>query len=103
MRLFCLPRRQRADLCLSTAGQGRNAFPSPFSNHEAALGHSPPQFEPRSGAGVIDPATGLVQTSGLIPSSSNTYGALGIGISHTGAKGEGVPGDKKKKVRWCAA
>lgn len=50
---------------------------------------------------VIDPATGLVQTQTLIPSTSNTYGALGIGISANGTKGDGT-GEKKKKVR-CGA
>ncbi|GAA6061673.1 hypothetical protein JCM10212_000856 [Sporobolomyces blumeae] len=47
---------------------------------------------------VIDPSTGLVQTQTLIPSSSNTYGALGIGISANGTKGDGT-GEKKKKAR----
>lgn len=47
---------------------------------------------------VIDPSTGLVQTQTLIPSTSNTYGALGIGISANGTKGDGT-GEKKKKVR----
>lgn len=51
---------------------------------------------------VIDPATGLVQTSTLIPSTSNTYGALGIGISATGTKGDGT-GEKRKKVRSIVA
>ena len=45
------------------------------------------------GTGLIDPNTGIVRPQGLIPSSSNTYGALGIGIS--GPKGAE---DKKKKV-----
>ncbi|KAL7341928.1 hypothetical protein BJY59DRAFT_647841 [Rhodotorula toruloides] len=48
---------------------------------------------------VIDPATGLVQTSTLIPSTSNTYGALGIGISATGTKGDGTGEKRKKKSR----
>lgn len=47
--------------------------------------------------GVIDPVTGLVQGGALLPSSSNTYGALGIGISTNGSsKGDGH--EKKKKV-----
>ncbi|KAM0792326.1 hypothetical protein ACM66B_005009 [Microbotryomycetes sp. NB124-2] len=46
---------------------------------------------------VIDPVTGLVQANGLLPSSSNTYGALGIGIStNTPAKQEGTEKKKKK-------
>ncbi|KAK4053819.1 white collar 2 type of transcription factor [Microbotryomycetes sp. JL201] len=46
---------------------------------------------------VIDPVTGLVQANGLLPSSSNTYGALGIGIStNTPSKQEGS--EKKKKA-----
>ncbi|GAA6004772.1 hypothetical protein JCM10207_001009 [Rhodosporidiobolus poonsookiae] len=48
---------------------------------------------------VIDPATGLVQTQTLIPSTSNTYGALGIGISANGTKGDGTGDKKKKKAR----
>ncbi|GAA5922251.1 hypothetical protein JCM3775_005673 [Rhodotorula graminis] len=48
---------------------------------------------------VIDPATGLVQTQTLIPSTSNTYGALGIGISANGTKGDGTGEKKKKKAR----
>ncbi|BGP37804.1 white collar 2 type of transcription factor [Rhodotorula kratochvilovae] len=48
---------------------------------------------------VIDPATGLVQTQTLIPSTSNTYGALGIGISANGTKGDGTNEKKKKKAR----
>ncbi|GAA6047596.1 hypothetical protein JCM3770_001582 [Rhodotorula araucariae] len=48
---------------------------------------------------VIDPATGLVQTQTLIPSTSNTYGALGIGISANGTKGDGTSEKKKKKAR----
>jgi len=48
---------------------------------------------------VIDPATGLVQTQTLIPSSSNTYGALGIGISANGVKGDATGEKKKKKIR----
>ncbi|GAA5978341.1 hypothetical protein JCM10908_004321 [Rhodotorula pacifica] len=51
---------------------------------------------PRS---VIDPSTGLVQTQSLIPSTSNTYGALGIGISANGTKGDGTGEKKKKKTR----
>lgn len=55
-------------------------------------------FDRRASEGVIDPVTGLVQAGGLLPSSSNTYGALGIGISTSGsAKGDGH--EKKKKVR----
>ncbi|BGP13735.1 hypothetical protein JCM10213_009050 [Rhodosporidiobolus nylandii] len=52
-----------------------------------------------AGRSVIDPATGLVQTQTLIPSTSNTYGALGIGISANGAKGDGLGEKKKKKAR----
>ncbi|GAA5979176.1 hypothetical protein JCM11641_008451 [Rhodosporidiobolus odoratus] len=48
---------------------------------------------------VIDPTTGLVQTQTLIPSTSNTYGALGIGISANGTKGDGTGEKKKKKAR----
>ncbi|GAA6004933.1 PAS domain-containing GATA-type transcription factor [Rhodotorula paludigena] len=48
---------------------------------------------------VIDPSTGLVQTQTLIPSTSNTYGALGIGISANGTKGDGTGEKKKKKAR----
>lgn len=50
-----------------------------------------------SARSVIDPSTGLVQTQSLIPSTSNTYGALGIGISANGTKGDGT-GEKKKKA-----
>ena len=40
-----------------------------------------------------------MQAGGLLPSSSNTYGALGIGISTNGSnKGDGH--EKKKKVRF---
>ncbi|POY70152.1 putative Non-specific serine/threonine protein kinase [Rhodotorula taiwanensis] len=53
-------------------------------------------FDPSSRS-VIDPSTGLVQTQALIPSTSNTYGALGIGISANGTKGDGT-GEKKKKA-----
>ncbi|SCZ97435.1 BZ3500_MvSof-1268-A1-R1_Chr4-2g07212 [Microbotryum saponariae] len=53
---------------------------------------------PKGPSSVIDPTTGLVQAGGLIPSSSNTYGALGIGISANGTKGDGAHGEKKKKV-----
>ncbi|GAA5920854.1 hypothetical protein JCM1841_002353 [Sporobolomyces salmonicolor] len=52
-----------------------------------------------SRASVIDPVTGLVQTQTLIPSTSNTYGALGIGISANGTKGDGSGEKKKKKAR----
>ncbi|KDE06528.1 hypothetical protein MVLG_03177 [Microbotryum lychnidis-dioicae p1A1 Lamole] len=52
---------------------------------------------PKGPSSVIDPTTGLVQAGGLIPSSSNTYGALGIGISANGTKGDGAHGEKKKK------
>ncbi|BGP53769.1 white collar 2 type of transcription factor [Rhodotorula sphaerocarpa] len=51
----------------------------------------------QSSRSVIDPSTGLVQTQALIPSTSNTYGALGIGISANGTKGDGT-GEKKKKA-----
>ncbi|SCV69288.1 BQ2448_2308 [Microbotryum intermedium] len=51
----------------------------------------------KGSSSVIDPATGLVQAGGLIPSSSNMYGALGIGISANGTKGDGANGEKKKK------
>jgi hypothetical protein len=46
---------------------------------------------------IIDPATGLVSTQTLIPSTSNTYGALGIGISANGVKGDGMAAERKKK------
>ncbi|GAA5973238.1 hypothetical protein JCM8115_005413 [Rhodotorula mucilaginosa] len=52
-----------------------------------------------SARSVIDPSTGLVQTQSLIPSTSNTYGALGIGISANGTKGDGTGEKKKKKTR----
>ncbi|KAM0755355.1 GATA-domain-containing protein [Meredithblackwellia eburnea MCA 4105] len=78
-------------------GHDPRSFGSPFSGPDA-MAHSPPHYDPRAanGGSVIDPNTGLVHASGLIPSSSNTYGALGIGISATGTKGDGT-GDKKKK------
>ncbi|ORY59410.1 hypothetical protein BCR35DRAFT_309265 [Leucosporidium creatinivorum] len=54
-------------------------------------------FDRRTSEGVIDPVTGLVQAGGLLPSSSNTYGALGIGISTSGSsKGDGHEKKKKK-------
>lgn len=46
---------------------------------------------------MIDPSTGLIRTSELIPSTSNTYGALGIGISANGKKGDGQS-EKRRKV-----
>lgn len=61
---------------------------------------SPVDTTTNGGAGsatVINPATGLIQSSTLLPSSSSTYGALGIGISSGSAKG-GPDAEKKKKV-----
>ncbi|GAA5911110.1 PAS domain-containing GATA-type transcription factor [Sporobolomyces salmoneus] len=46
---------------------------------------------------IVDPVTGLVSTQTLIPSTSNTYGALGIGISANGVKGDGMAAERKKK------
>ena len=60
---------------------------------------SPLDAATAGGAGsttVINPATGLIQSSTLLPSSSSTYGALGIGISNSAAKG-GMEVEKKKK------
>jgi len=54
-------------------------------------------FDARTSASVIDPSTGLIRTSELIPSTSNTYGALGIGISANGKKGDGQS-EKRRKV-----
>lgn len=54
-------------------------------------------FDARTSASVIDPTTGLIRTSELIPSTSNTYGALGIGISANGKKGDGQS-EKRRKV-----
>ncbi|KAK4058827.1 white collar 2 type of transcription factor [Microbotryomycetes sp. JL221] len=48
---------------------------------------------------VIDPVTGLVQANGLLPSSSNTYGALGIGISTNPSSKSESTEKKKKKPR----
>ncbi|GAA6019604.1 hypothetical protein JCM11491_002820 [Sporobolomyces phaffii] len=46
---------------------------------------------------IVDPTTGLVSSNTLIPSTSNTYGALGIGISANGVKGDGSAAERKKK------
>ncbi|GAA5822755.1 hypothetical protein JCM11251_004367 [Rhodosporidiobolus azoricus] len=67
-----------------------------FSYNQPGLYRADPLDTTRS---VIDPSTGLVQTQTLIPSTSNTYGALGIGISANGTKGDGAGEKKKKKAR----
>ncbi|GAA5894689.1 hypothetical protein JCM6882_006659 [Rhodosporidiobolus microsporus] len=67
-----------------------------FSYNQPGLYRADPLDTTRS---VIDPTTGLVQTQTLIPSTSNTYGALGIGISANGTKGDGTGEKKKKKAR----
>lgn len=54
-------------------------------------------FDARTSASVIDPSTGLIRTSELIPSTSNTYGALGIGISANGKKGDGQSEKRRKQ------
>lgn len=80
------------------SGYGANVYGGPPDLHRSG------SFDQRGGGTVIDPSTGLVQANGLIPSSSNTYGALGIGISANGTKGDGAPGEKKKKVRsWFSS
>ncbi|KAK9896803.1 hypothetical protein P389DRAFT_172287 [Cystobasidium minutum MCA 4210] len=45
--------------------------------HSLASGRHPPGVR----GGPIDQGDGLISSAGLIPSTSNTYGALGIGIS----------------------
>ncbi|GAA5888263.1 hypothetical protein JCM16303_005321 [Sporobolomyces ruberrimus] len=52
---------------------------------------------PNTSTNIIDPSTGLVSSQTLIPSTSNTYGALGIGISANGVKGDVSAAEKKKK------
>lgn len=70
-------------------------FPKPYDSHPSLLRNG--SFTKGASSSVIDPVTGLVQTGGLLPSSSNTYGALGIGISESGgSKADGS--EKKKKV-----
>ncbi|GAA5910026.1 PAS domain-containing GATA-type transcription factor [Sporobolomyces salmoneus] len=54
-------------------------------------------FDARTSASVIDPSTGLIRTSELIPSTSNTYGALGIGISANGKKGDGQSEKRRRQ------
>ncbi|GAA5837717.1 hypothetical protein JCM3766R1_000563 [Sporobolomyces carnicolor] len=54
-------------------------------------------FDARTSASVIDPSTGLIRTSELIPSTSNTYGALGIGISANGKKGDGSSEKRRRQ------
>ncbi|GAA5919479.1 hypothetical protein JCM1841_002223 [Sporobolomyces salmonicolor] len=83
----------------SRGGSGVASFSDPTVNSTPA--HPPPgeAFDARSPAAlssVIDPSTGLIRTSELIPSTSNTYGALGIGISANGKKGDGQ-GDKRRR------
>ncbi|GAA5932979.1 PAS domain-containing GATA-type transcription factor [Sporobolomyces koalae] len=48
---------------------------------------------------MVDPTTGITSAQILIPSTSNTYGALGIGVSATGVKGDGQAEKKKKKPK----
>lgn len=77
--------------CLHT-GFSSNPYDSPASPMRGG------SFTKNTPGSVIDPVTGLVQAGGLLPSSSNTYGALGIGISANGSsKADGT--EKKKKVR----
>ncbi|GAA5878067.1 hypothetical protein JCM1840_001732 [Sporobolomyces johnsonii] len=86
--------------------EGSSMGGSGFASSSESAVNSTPAYPPPGEAfdapssatlsSVIDPSTGLIRTSELIPSTSNTYGALGIGISANGKKGDGQ-GDKKRK------
>lgn len=85
--------------------------PYAFHHQQTASVQQQASFEavssPRGTA--VDQNNMLVSSAGLIPSNSNTYGALGIGISSSARNashhqssqvdaGDGADGDKKKKV-----
>lgn len=62
---------------LTAANGATDAFAMAVGGHQPQGGSSPGTV-PRTG---FDPSGGLVATQGLYPSSGNTYGMLGIGVS----------------------
>ncbi|GAA6059034.1 hypothetical protein JCM10212_001259 [Sporobolomyces blumeae] len=99
--LLVLYEEIEGDSSLTSPTAQNQITPATSDTHPVSLSAAyPPRgdlFDARTSTSVIDPSTGLIRTSELIPSTSNTYGALGIGISANGKKGDGQSEKRRKQ------